>query len=85
MNGQNDIVLIRGLFRGKAYWGEFPQALQARFPDRTIRCVEIPGVGERWKERSPTSIHAMMEDIGQQLNSPNRVDIISISMGGMID
>lgn len=84
MKAQNDIVLIRGLFRGKAYWGDFPHMVQQRFPSRTVRCVEIAGVGERCQETSSTTIHGMMEQVRQQIELPAKVDIISISMGGMI-
>lgn len=78
------IVLIRGLFRGKFHWGTFLDHLQATFPDKQILCLDIPGVGERTNELSPCSIEGMVESLRTQLDLTTPVDVVSISMGGMI-
>ena len=79
-----DIVLIRGLLRGKYHWGPFTEKLQAVFPHRKIIAVDIPGCGELSLEISPCSIEAMVESIRSQLALKAKVDIISLSLGGMI-
>lgn len=79
-----DIVLIRGLFRGKHHWGPFTEKLQTVFPHKKIVAVDIPGCGELSSEMSPCSIEAMVESIRSQLAFEAKVDIISLSMGGMI-
>lgn len=78
------IVLIRGLFRSQFHWGGFPDILQKRYPDRKIICLDIPGAGERHTELSPTSILGMVDSIRQRFEYKGKVDIIAISMGGMI-
>jgi pimeloyl-ACP methyl ester carboxylesterase len=79
-----DIVLIRGLFRGKHHWGPFTEKLRAVFVHKNIVAVDIPGCGELSSEKSPCSIEAMVESIRSQRASEAKVDIISLSMGGMI-
>ncbi|WGY45901.1 alpha/beta hydrolase [Vibrio sp. ABG19] len=77
-------VLIRGLFRGKYHWGDLPQRLQGLFPQRRFICLDIPGSGTRCKEISPCHIDAMVESLRNQLPKDQPVDLIAMSMGGMI-
>ncbi|MDW6004156.1 alpha/beta fold hydrolase [Vibrio mangrovi] len=89
MNGKkasvcSDMILIRGLFRGKYHWGIFPDVLQSRFPHKNIILADIAGCGERSAERSPNTIEGMVESIRARLKPAGKIDIISISMGGMI-
>lgn len=77
-------VLIRGLFRGKYHWGELPSRLNLLFPQRQFICLDIPGAGTRCREVSPWHIKAMVESLRNQLPPDQRVDLIAISMGGMI-
>jgi pimeloyl-ACP methyl ester carboxylesterase len=79
-----DIVLIRGLFRGKYHWGPFTEKLRAVLPHKNISAVDIPGCGDLSSEISPSTIEAMVESIRSQLTFEAKVDIISLSMGGMI-
>lgn len=77
-------VLIRGLFREQRHWGEFPALLSKSFPDADVICVDIPGAGRRNMELSPTSIESMVDKIREGLDGGVPVNIIAISMGGMI-
>jgi len=84
-------VLIRGLIRSRFHWGEFPgqleHALQQHNPRVQMLTPELAGNGERWKEQTPHGIHAMMEDIRQQVlphTGGKPVMIAAISMGAMI-
>ncbi|WP_023604295.1 alpha/beta fold hydrolase [Aliivibrio logei] len=80
----NPIILIRGLFRSQFHWGEFSLMLQKKYPNRPVFCIDIPGVGERYKESSPKSILEMVDSIRGDITNKKVVDIVAISMGGMI-
>lgn len=78
------IVLIRGLFRNKFHWGDFLDDLQSTFPYRKIICLDIAGNGENYQQKSAIKIDAMVEDLRYQLKKANKIDLIAMSMGGMI-
>lgn len=81
------IVLLRGLLRDSRHWGDFPQRLQAHLPDCNIICLDLPGNGQRNKERSPASIAGMVENLRSQLSPAQQqhgIHLLTISMGGMI-
>lgn len=97
-NSKRPILLIRGLLRETRHWGRFTELLQAAFPGREIIAFDIAGNGPRYQEQSSTSVSAMVEDLKSQLSdyqastanttltdfNADSVDIIAISMGGMI-
>ena len=62
-----DIILLRGLIRSRFHWDQFPQQLQQAFPQHRILMPELAGNGERFQENTPSSIHAMMLDVRQQV------------------
>lgn len=78
------VVMLRGLIRSNFHWGDFPERL-APWCTNIIQ-PEIPGNGFRCDEKTPTSIHALMEDVRQQVHSQHSgaVIIIAVSMGAMI-
>ncbi|SHO54982.1 alpha/beta fold hydrolase [Vibrio quintilis] len=78
------IVLIRGLFRSQFHWGEFPQMLQALYPDRPVMCLDIPGAGKQHDAISPSSVRGMVENLRAGFTGTEKLDIIAVSMGGMI-
>lgn len=85
--GQN-WLLLRGLSREAAHWGEFLAILQAGFPQARIHTLDLPGTGTRYRETSPTSMTDIMQSVRQQalnqglLNQP--LTIIGLSLGGMV-
>ncbi len=85
--GQN-WLLLRGLARESAHWGDFIPQLQAAFPDATITLLDLPGTGRFYKEVSPRSIKAITETVRRQafdmgcLQQP--VTILAISLGAMV-
>lgn len=87
-NQQSHLVLLRGLIRSRFHWEQFPQQLQSALPQYPILTPELAGNGERFRESTPFSIAAMMEDIRQQVNSSRSnqqpVIIVAVSMGAMI-
>lgn len=83
-------VYIRGLVREKRHWDRFVPFMKKHFPHDDHFSVDIKGVGERFKDRSSSTISGMAEDIKEQLekkygeNLSGDLNLISVSMGGMI-
>ena len=85
---KKSFLLLRGIMREQRHWGEFPDILQAQFPDAEIFTPDIPGNGRHYRCRSPDSIEKMTNSIRQQLavtrDSSTQQNIIALSMGGML-
>ncbi len=77
-------VLIRGLLRDARHWGIFVDHLQQHFPTARISTPDIPGNGSRYQSTSPDTIAGMTDDLRQQIGSGMPVNLIGLSMGGMI-
>ena len=80
-------VLLRGLMRDSRHWGAFPQALQTALPGTPIHCLDLPGNGLRYRERSPGSVPAMAGWVRRTLQQqgvapPYRV--FAMSLGAMV-
>ena len=78
------LVLIRGLLREARHWGNFPEMLQNQYPDRLILTPDIPGNGRLNHLTSPNTISGLTDALRQQVPDDYRVQLIAISMGGMI-
>ncbi|MBW8191474.1 alpha/beta hydrolase [Neiella marina] len=81
------IVLLRGLLREHRHWGYFPNRLQATLPDALIETPDLAGNGQRYRQPSPHSMAAMVDDVRSQiapLQQGEQVVVVAISMGGMI-
>ncbi len=76
--------MIRGLFREKRHWGDFPEILASYLTDCNIHCVEIPGTGELNQLKTPASISGMLEAVRPQVPARPPYVVIGLSMGGMI-
>jgi pimeloyl-ACP methyl ester carboxylesterase len=85
--GQN-WILIRGLARESAHWGDFIPLLQATFPDANVTLLDLPGTGRFYKAASPRNIKTISETVRRQaldmgcLKQP--VTILAISLGAMV-
>ncbi len=77
-------VLIRGLLREQRHWGEFTKLLAQQFPDAEILTLDIPGNGSLHQETSPNTITGLTEALRAQLAGRKNLNLIAISMGGMI-
>lgn len=80
-------VLLRGLTRGAAHWGDFPARLQAALPAARVHLLDLPGNGERDLERSPATVAAMVADCRQQLADRGvrtPVHLLALSLGAMV-
>ena len=81
-------VLIRGLIREAAHWGELPARLRQTFPGARVSCLDIPGAGVLHRERTPLSVTdmvtAMRETFLAQQQRQEITCLLAISLGGMI-
>ncbi|MBW4934637.1 alpha/beta fold hydrolase [Marinobacter sp. F4206] len=80
-----DWILLRGLTREQGHWGDFPQRLQAAFPDQRFHPVDMPGTGVHFRESSPDTITGIREAVRRQVQHiPKPFSILALSMGGMV-
>lgn len=85
--GQN-WLLLRGLARESAHWGNFIQELQQAFPDANISVLDLPGTGQSYLDNSPKTISDITKQTRLQalnigiLNQP--ITILAVSLGGMV-
>lgn len=82
-----NIVLLRGLVREKAHWGDFINELKESFPGANIITPEIPGVGEYINIDSPNNFDAMIEFMREKILKDIQGQdnlLIAMSLGGMI-
>ena len=77
-------VLIRGLLREQRHWGEFTQILQDQYPYADILTLDIPGNGCLYLQTSPSTIAGYTDALRQQLAGRSNLNLIALSMGGMI-
>lgn len=81
-------VLLRGLTRETAHWGDFPSALQAAIGAKArVLCLDLPGNGRQCWQPSPTNVAAMAEACQSQLNEleiATPVTLVAMSLGAMV-
>jgi len=90
-------VLLRGLAREKRHWNDFPEIFKRYFPKDQLVLHDFAGNGQRFSEKSATSIQGMVEDIRYTLASESHasdsfasdsigqpVHIIALSLGAMV-
>lgn len=79
-------ILVRGLAREAAHWHDFDEGLRTRFPGARVERVDLPGNGERWRERSPLSTRESAAYLREQVwaASEQPVVLIAISLGAMV-
>jgi pimeloyl-ACP methyl ester carboxylesterase len=81
-------ILLRGLARESAHWGDFVPLLQTTFPDAKITTLDLPGTGCFYRDESPKTIKAIAETVREHtlemglLQQP--VTILALSLGGMV-
>lgn len=81
-------ILLRGLSRESAHWGDFLPLLQNRFPEAQIHTLDLPGTGQRHRETSPCSIEEITRTLRNQAQAQgllqHPVILLSLSLGGMV-
>lgn len=83
-------ILIRGLGREAAHWGEFVDQLQTAFPNSQIICPDLPGTGKALDQTSPWTIADITDTLRHQIKQTaidldrQRCGIVGLSLGGMV-
>jgi len=82
------LILLRGLTRESAHWGDFVPQLQAAFPDAKLTELDLPGAGPYFQETSPNSVKGILEKVRAQALEQGALGksatLIAISLGGMV-
>jgi pimeloyl-ACP methyl ester carboxylesterase len=85
--GQN-WILLRGLAREAAHWGDFVSVLQAAFPDAQITLLDLPGMGCFHQQASPHSIKAITDYVRcyalDRGYMQRPATLLSLSLGAMV-
>ncbi len=90
MNNQlgENWILLRGLARESAHWGDFVTLLQTTFPDAKLSTLDLPGTGLLYQDESPKTIKAITEVVRshaeQQDLLQQPVTLLALSLGGMV-
>lgn len=80
-------VLLRGLAREQRHWGRFPEQLRAALPGAEVLTLDLPGNGERWRERSPVHVAGMVAACREAVRArgwQGPVQVLALSLGGMV-
>jgi len=79
------IVLLRGLAREQAHWGDFPAAL-ARQTERVVWCQDLPGMGQYHREQSPADMARLAELMLPRLRRQHAGPwhLVAMSLGAML-
>lgn len=78
-------LLFRGLGRHAGHWLEFPQKLHQQLGPAEILSPDLPGTGLRYQEKSPRTIHALVDSVRARVPpAKGKRYLIGISLGGMV-
>jgi pimeloyl-[acyl-carrier protein] methyl ester esterase len=78
-------ILLRGLTREQAHWGDLRQRLSDAMPGHQFHAVDLPGTGVHYRERSPNTMSAIRSQVQRQVaHIPGPYGLIGLSMGGMV-
>jgi len=79
------VVLLRGLAREQAHWGDFPAAL-ARQSARQVWCQDLPGMGQFHREQSPADMVRLAELMLPRMRRqhPGPWHLVAMSLGAMV-
>lgn len=87
-NPPSNWILLRGLARESAHWGDFLPALQHAFPNSTLHPLDLPGTGQDYQGRSPSSVAAITDNLRARALALGLLDqsvgIIAVSLGAMV-
>jgi pimeloyl-ACP methyl ester carboxylesterase len=75
-------ILLRGLTREAGHWGGFPTLLRERTGD-AVACIDLPGCGVRWRDRSPASVEGIARDVLARLPQ-GPCTLLALSLGAMV-
>jgi pimeloyl-ACP methyl ester carboxylesterase len=80
-----DWLLLRGLARESAHWGDLPEQLRRARPRDRFHTLDLPGTGLARHRHSPTRI-ALMRQFAERATHhlPRPLGLIGLSLGGMV-
>ena len=75
--------------REAEHWGPFVGLLRETFPGSDVHCLDIPGAGIHYQDKTPSTIESIVQTMRQELLTiPSTADkprvLIAVSLGGMI-
>lgn len=80
-------VLLRGLTRERAHWGDFLGQLALADPGARIVALDLPGAGTLWQQRCPLRVEAMVQACRVQLATVGAAPpyaLFGLSLGAMV-
>lgn len=81
-------ILLRGLARESAHWGEFTPLLQSAFPDAQVTMLDLPGTGRFYQDKSPETLEAITNRVRDNAASQGLlqkpVTVLALSLGAMV-
>jgi pimeloyl-ACP methyl ester carboxylesterase len=79
----NTLILLRGWSREARHWGAFPAQLETALGARVV-AADLPGNGRLSKQRTPTSIALIAEEVRQSLSLEGPLYLLGLSLGAMV-
>lgn len=81
-------ILLRGLGREAAHWGELPQRLRDADTPALVLTPDLPGTGRAREQPCPARIEALAEvvraQVRAQVGSQERFSLVGLSLGSMV-
>ncbi|MCG8612701.1 MAG: alpha/beta hydrolase [Pseudomonadales bacterium] len=78
-------ILLRGLSRESAHWGNFVEYFTEAMGQDNVYCVDLPGTGLRLHEASPHSVAEIAESVIEQIGGvQGPKGLVALSLGGMV-
>lgn len=78
------VILLRGLAREQQHWGAFPTLLQQRI-QQPVHCVDLPGMGQHFLQRTPASLCGILTLVRRQLRQfEPPYHLLAMSLGAML-
>lgn len=81
-------ILLRGLARETAHWGNFVEQFKASFPGDDVIALDFPGVGEFSNLKSPANITDIFSFVRaeavKRAKSQSPFKLVAMSLGGMV-
>lgn len=82
--GTQHWLLLRGLGRERRHWGAFTEQFSQAMPHAQLHCIDLPGNGCEYWQRSLASIPEMVDWLRNQPRPPGPVYLLGLSLGGML-
>lgn len=78
---------MRGLVREQGHWGSFGAYFSHQMGGAPVHYLDLPGNGALWRQRSPTSVAAMVQACRAQLQAAciaPPYQLLALSLGAMV-